>query len=74
MLIENERSANTMPPLRDRDNNLSLSYDCFEKADNCFSEETVLVLKSVFRSLPRLRDSLRKFESSHILTSVIITY
>jgi hypothetical protein len=33
MLIENERSANTMPPLRDRDNNLSLSYDCFEKAD-----------------------------------------
>ena len=33
MLIKNERSANTMPPLRDRDNNLSLSYDCFEKAD-----------------------------------------
>jgi hypothetical protein len=33
MLIENERSVNTMPPLRDRDNNLSLSYDCFEKAD-----------------------------------------
>ena len=33
MLIENERSANTMPPLRDRDNNLSLSYDCFENAD-----------------------------------------
>jgi hypothetical protein len=33
MLIENERSVNTMPPLRDRDNNLNLSYDCFEKAD-----------------------------------------
>jgi hypothetical protein len=33
MLIKNERSANTMPPLRDRDNNLNLSYDCFDKAD-----------------------------------------
>ena len=33
MLIKNERSVNTMPPLRDRDNNLSLSYDCFENAD-----------------------------------------
>ena len=32
MLIKNERSANTMPPLRDRDNNFNLSYDCFEKA------------------------------------------
>jgi hypothetical protein len=29
MLIENERFANTMPSLRDRDNNFSLSYDCF---------------------------------------------
>jgi hypothetical protein len=27
MLIENERFVNTVPPLRDRDNNLSLSYD-----------------------------------------------
>ena len=33
MLVKNERSANTMPPLRDRDNNFNLSYDCFEKAD-----------------------------------------
>ncbi len=33
MLIKNERSANTMPPLRDHDNNFNLSYDCFEKAD-----------------------------------------
>ena len=33
MLIKNERSANTMPPLRDRDNKFNLSYDCFEKAD-----------------------------------------
>jgi hypothetical protein len=32
MLVKNERSANTMPPLRDRDNNFNLSYDCFEKA------------------------------------------
>jgi hypothetical protein len=32
MLIKNERSVNTMPPLRDRDNNFNLSYDCFEKA------------------------------------------
>jgi hypothetical protein len=29
------------------------------------SEETVLVLKSGFRSLPRLQDSLGKFESNH---------
>jgi hypothetical protein len=30
---KNERSANTMPPLKDRDNNFNLSYNCFEKAD-----------------------------------------
>jgi hypothetical protein len=54
MLIKNERSANTMPPLRDRDNNFNLSYDCFEKAGI------------------RLRDSRRKFESNHILSSVRI--
>jgi hypothetical protein len=32
MLVNNERSVNTMPPLRDRNNNFNLSYDCFEKA------------------------------------------
>jgi hypothetical protein len=31
MLIKNKRSANTIPPLIDRDNNFNLSYDCFEK-------------------------------------------
>jgi hypothetical protein len=38
----------------------------------CFSAETVLVLKNAFRSLSRLRDSRRKFESNHILSSVRI--
>jgi hypothetical protein len=34
MLIKkNERSANIMPPLRDRDDNFNLSYDYFEKAN-----------------------------------------
>jgi hypothetical protein len=30
---KNERSANIMPPLRDRDDNFILSYDYFEKAN-----------------------------------------
>ena len=32
MLIKNKCSANTIPPLIDRDNNFNLSYNCFEKA------------------------------------------
>ena len=31
MLIENDRSVNTMPSLRDRDNNLSLTDDVLKK-------------------------------------------
>jgi hypothetical protein len=69
MLIKNERSANTMPPLRDRDNNFNLSYDCFEKAG---------ILNRHFCSVSDLNDrnkDLPPFEvrCKNVLSQIIVS-
>ncbi|CAB9543087.1 hypothetical protein BROOK1789C_685, partial [Bathymodiolus brooksi thiotrophic gill symbiont] len=68
-LIKNERSANTMPPLRDRDNNFNLSYDCFEKAG---------ILNRHFCSVSDLNDrnkDLPPFEvrCKNVLSQIIVS-
>jgi hypothetical protein len=69
MLIKNERSVNTMPPLRDRNNNFNLSYDCFEKAG---------ILNRHFCSVSDLNDrnkDLPPFEvrCKNVLSQIIVS-
>jgi hypothetical protein len=71
MLIKNERSANTMPPLRDRDNNFNLSYDCFEKAGilnrHFCSVSDLNDRNKDFKLLTRLRCCLYCFSAETVL-------
>jgi hypothetical protein len=69
MLIKIERSVNTMPPLRDRNNNFNLSYDCFEKAG---------ILNRQFCSVSDLNDrnkDLPPFEvrCKNVLSQIIVS-
>ena len=60
-----KRFANTMPPLRDRDNNLNLSYDCFEKAD---------ILNRHVCSISDRNKDLPSFEvrCKHVLSHIVV--
>jgi hypothetical protein len=60
MLIKNERSVNTMPPLRDRDNNFNLSYDCLIFAYNNY-------FACLFKLLTQLRCFLYCFSVETVL-------
>ena len=71
MLIKNERSANTMPPLRDRYNNFNLCYDCFDKADilnTHFCSIYISDLNDKNKDLPRF-----EVRCTHILSHIVVS-